>query len=121
MKSIHQKKELRQKRIWRIRKKVVGTAERPRLCISFSNKHIYAQAIDDRAGKTLLAVSSNAKDLRAESLRANRSSATRLGTVFAEKAKEGGIEAVVFDRHGRPYHGRVKEFAEAARAGGLNF
>lgn len=121
MKSIHQKKELRRKRIWRIRKKVVGTAERPRLCISFSNKHIYAQAIDDRAGKTLLAVSSNAKDLRAESLRANRSSATRLGTVFAEKAKEAGIEAVVFDRHGRPYHGRVKEFAEAARAGGLNF
>jgi large subunit ribosomal protein L18 len=121
MKSIHQKKELRQKRIWRIRKKVVGTAERPRLCISFSNKHIYAQAIDDRAGRTLLAVSSNAKDLRAESLRANRSSATRLGTVFAEKAKESGIEAVVFDRHGRPYHGRVKEFAEAARAGGLNF
>ena len=121
MKSIQQNKELRQKRIWRIRKKIAGTAERPRLCVSFSNKHIYAQAIDDRAGKTLLSVSSLAKDLREETLRANRSTATRLGTGFAEKAKEAGIKAVVFDRHGKRYHGRVKEFAEAARAGGLNF
>ncbi len=121
MKSLEQNKVLRQKRIWRIRKKVAGTAERPRLCVSLSNKHIYAQAIDDRAGRTLASASSLEKDLREESLRANRSSAARLGTVFAGKAKAAGIEAVVFDRHGRAYHGRLKEFADAAREGGLKF
>lgn len=121
MKSLEQKKTLRQKRIWRIRKKVHGTAERPRLCISFSNKHVYAQAIDDETGCTMVSVSSLNKDLRDEKLSANRSSATKVGQLIAEKAKSAGIEAVVFDRHGRPYHGRVKEFAEAAREGGLQF
>ncbi len=121
MKSIKQKLTLRQKRIWRIRKKVSGTAERPRLCVSFTNKHIYAQAIDDVAGKTLLAVSSLSKDLKDDKLSANRESANKLGKTFAEKAKEAKITTVVFDRHGRPYHGRVKDFAEAVREGGIEF
>ncbi|MEX0321099.1 MAG: 50S ribosomal protein L18 [Puniceicoccaceae bacterium] len=116
-----QKLALRQKRIWRIRKKVSGTAERPRLCVSFTNKHIYAQAIDDVSGKTLLAVSSLSKDLKEDKLSANRDSATKLGKTFAEKAKAAEITAVVFDRHGRPYHGRVKDFAEAVREGGIEF
>ncbi|MGA1204967.1 MAG: 50S ribosomal protein L18 [Opitutales bacterium] len=121
MKSLKHKLTLRQKRIWRIRKKVSGTVERPRLCVSFTNKHVYAQAIDDAAGKTLVSVSSLNKDLKGENLTANRESATKLGKAFAEKAKAANITKVVFDRHGRPYHGRVKDFAEAAREGGIEF
>ena len=121
MKSLKHKITLRQKRIWRIRKKVSGTAERPRLCVSFTNKHVYAQAIDDVNGKTLVQVSSLSKDLKGESLSSNRESAVRLGKSFAEKAKAAKIEAMVFDRHGRPYHGRVKEFADAVREGGIKF
>lgn len=121
MNTLKHKQILRQKRIWRIRKKVSGTAERPRLCVSFTNKHIYAQAIDDATGRTLLSVSSLSKEFKGEGLSSNRDSATRLGKAFAEKARESGLVKVVFDRHGRPYHGRVKDFAEAARAGGLEF
>lgn len=121
MKSLKHKLTLRQKRIWRIRKKVVGSAERPRLCVTFTNKHIYAQAIDDASGKTLLSVSSLSKDLQEDKLSANRESATKVGQAFAEKAKAAKISQVVFDRHGRPYHGRVKEFAEAVRAAGIQF
>lgn len=112
---------LRQKRVWRIRKKVSGTAERPRLCVSFTNKHIYAQAINDEAGHTLLTLSTLGKDLRSENMGANRESAIALGKAFAEKAKAAGIETVVFDRHGRPYHGRVKAFADTVREGGIHF
>jgi large subunit ribosomal protein L18 len=101
--------------------KVTGTAERPRLCVSFSNKHIYAQAIDDTTGKTLVAISSLSKALKDEKLTSNRTGAVNLGKAFAEKAKEAGIQRVVFDRHGRPYHGRVKDFADAAREGGIEF
>ncbi|NDV62659.1 50S ribosomal protein L18 [Puniceicoccales bacterium CK1056] len=121
MKTVKQKIMLRQKRVWRIRKKVSGTAERPRLCVSFTNKHIYAQAIDDEAGKSLVTISSLGKDLKGEKLSANRESAVRIGKAFAEKAKAAGVSQVVFDRHGRPYHGRVKEFAEAVREGGIQF
>lgn len=121
MKTLKHKLNLRRKRIWRIRKKVSGTQERPRLCVSFTNKHIYAQAIDDVTGKTLVSVSSLAKDLKGENLSANRESAVRLGTTFAEKAKAAGLGKVVFDRHGRPYHGRVKDFADAVRQGGIEF
>jgi len=121
MNVLERKKMLRRKRVWRIRKKVSGTSERPRLCLSFTNKHIYAQAIDDGCGKTLLQLSSLSKDLKPEGLCANRESAVKLGEKFATKAKEAGITRVVFDRHGRPYHGRVKEFADAARKGGLEF
>ena len=121
MKSLKQKLTLRQKRIWRIRKKIVGSAERPRLCVSFTNKHIYAQAIDDATGKTLIAASSLGKDMKDDKLSANRESAVKLGKAFAEKAKAADISEVVFDRHGRPYHGRVKDFAEAVREGGIKF
>ena len=121
MKAIKHKTLLRQKRVWRIRKKVAGTAERPRLCVSFTNKHVYAQAIDDEAGKTLVSVSSLSKDLKADKLSANRESAVKLGKAFADKAKAAGVETVVFDRHGRPYHGRVKDFAEAVREAGIQF
>lgn len=112
---------LRQKRIWRIRKKVNGTAERPRLCVSYTNKHIYAQAIDDVAGNTLVSISTLSKDLREDKLSANEESSKQLAQKFASMLKEKGIETVVFDRHGRPYHGRVKAFAEAAREAGLQF
>ena len=119
--NLERKKMLRQKRIWRIRKKVSGTAERPRLCVTFTNQHIYAQAIDDENGKTLVSVSSLSKALRDDKLSANRSSAVTLGKLLGEKAKDAGVETVVFDRHGRRYHGRIKEFADAAREAGLKF
>lgn len=112
---------LRQKRRWRLRKKVIGSAERPRLVVTFSNQNIYAQCIDDAAGKTLASVSTNAKDLREQNLKANVDSATKLGKLIAERAKGANIEQVVFDRAGRRYHGTVKAFAEAAREAGLQF
>jgi large subunit ribosomal protein L18 len=119
--NLKHKRNLRQKRIWRIRKKVKGTVERPRLCVTFTNEHIYAQAIDDVAGKTLVSVSTLAKDLREDKLSANKAGATALGKVAGERLQAAGISEVVFDRHGRRFHGRVKEFAEAARAAGLKF
>ena len=115
------KAQLLQKRKWRIRKKVVGTAARPRLCVHFSGKHIYAQAIDDVLGNTLLAVSTLTPDLRAQKLAANVNSAKTLADAVAAKATAAGINNVVFDRNGRRYHGKVKTFAEALRAAGLKF
>lgn len=119
--SLEHKKLLKQKRRWRIRKKVSGTSERPRLCVHFSNQHIYAQCIDDVASQTLLYVSTLSKDVKEEGLKPNLEGAAKLGTLVAEKAKDKGIESVVFDRAGRIYHGCVKAFATAAREGGLNF
>lgn len=119
--DLKKKNTLRQKRIWRIRRKVKGTAERPRLCAHFSNNHIYAQAIDDVSGKTLVSLSSLSKELREENLSANVKSAARLGALFGEKAKAAGITRVVFDRNGRLYHGAVKAFANATRKVGLEF
>jgi len=119
--DLKNKTKLRQKRVWRIRKKITGTNERPRLCVSFSNAHIYAQAIDDEAEKTLVSLSTLSKDLRDSKLNSNVESAIALGKAFGEKAKAANIESVVFDRHGRRYHGRVKAFAEAAREAGLKF
>lgn len=115
------KKKLLQNRRWRIRKRVRGTAERPRLTLYFSNKHIYAQCIDDEAGTTMLYLSSLAKDLKGENIRPNIDGSASLGKKFAEAAKSKGIESVVFDRNGRQYHGVVKAFADAAREGGLKF
>lgn len=115
------KKVLKQKRRWRIRKKVQGTATRPRLCIHFSNQHAYAQCIDDVDGKTLLYVSTLGKDLREEAIKPNVEGATKLGKIVGEKAKDLKIESVVFDRSGKIYHGSVKAFAEAAREAGLTF
>ena len=119
--KLEKKKQLLQKRRWRIRKKVSGTAERPRLSVHFSNKHIYAQCIDDTAGKTLVAASSMDKDLQSQNLRATVEGATTLGKMIGEKAKSAGIENVVFDRGGLLYHGCVKAFAESARESGLQF
>jgi large subunit ribosomal protein L18 len=116
-----QKSILLQKRRWRIRKKIKGTAARPRLCVHFSGKHVYAQAIDDVAGTTLVSVTSLSPENRGKKLAANVASAKALAVTFTEKAKAAGITTVVFDRNGRPYHGKVKVFAEAAREGGLQF
>ncbi len=115
------KASLLQKRRWRIRKKVNGTAVRPRLCVRFTAKHVYAQAIDDDTATTLVFLGSLDADLRKQKLKANLTSAKTLGLAFAEKAKAAGISSVVFDRSGAPYHGKVKVFADAAREGGLQF
>ena len=120
MNTIH-KAMLLQKRRWRIRKKVNGTAARPRLSIKFSSKNIYAQAINDDVGTTLVFVSSLDPELRKKKLGANIAGAKVLGAAFAEKAKAAGITAVVFDRSGARYHGKVKVFADAAREAGLVF
>ncbi len=115
------KARLLQNRRWRIRKKIAGTAIRPRLAVRFSTKHIYAQAINDDAGTTLVFLSSLDPELRKQKLKANLSGAKVLGVAFAAKAKAAGITSVVFDRSGAPYHGKVKTFADAAREGGLQF
>ncbi len=120
MNSNH-KSQLLQKRKWRIRKKVNGTAARPRLSVKFSSKHIYAQAIDDENGQTLAFLSSLDAELRKQKLAANVPSAETLGKAFAAKATAAGISDVVFDRNGARYHGKVKIFADAARDGGLKF
>ena len=112
---------LLQKRRWRIRKKVNGTALRPRLCVRFTAKHVYAQAIDDDAGKTLVFLGTLAPDLRKKKVTSNLAGAKALGVAFATAAKAAGIASVVFDRSGAPYHGKVKVFADAAREGGLQF
>ena len=107
------------KRHQRIRNKISGTAERPRLNVFRSAKHIYAQVIDDVAGVTLASASSMDKDF--ESTGAGREAARKVGAQVAKKAAAKGITEVVFDRGGYLYHGRVKELAEGAREGGLKF
>ena len=106
----------------RVRLTVVGTSDRPRLCVYRSIGHIYAQVIDDRAGKTLVSASSNDGKTK-ESLKGcgNISAAKVVGKAVAERAKAAGIEKVVFDRGGYKYHGRVKALADAAREAGLKF
>jgi large subunit ribosomal protein L18 len=119
--NIHKKKELSQKRRWRIRKKVVGTAMRPRLTVRFTHKHIHAQCIDDGAMITKIGLSTNSSALKDKGLHSNIAGAEVLGKIVGEQAKAAGIEYVVFDRAGARYHGRVKAFADAARQAGLNF
>jgi large subunit ribosomal protein L18 len=106
-----------------IRKTLFGSAERPRLSIYRSSKHIYAQIIDDYTGKTLVAAATTAADLRGAELKngGNVAAAKRIGKIIAERAKAAGVTAVAFDRGGRRYHGRVKALADAAREGGLKF
>jgi large subunit ribosomal protein L18 len=112
---IQSKKDSRQRVRYTIRKKVSGTSERPRLAIFRSNKEIYAQVIDDVNGNTLASASSKeAKGTKTEQ-------ATVVGKLIAETAKNAGVEAVVFDRGGFLYHGRVKALAESAREAGLKF
>ena len=111
------KNEARLRRHRRVRGKISGTAERPRLAVFRSSKHIYAQIIDDVAGVTLASASSMDKDF--EGFGGNIEAATKLGNAIAKKALEKGINTVVFDRGGFVYHGRVKALAEGAREGGL--
>ena len=104
----------------RVRKKVSGTAERPRLAVHFSGRHIYAQVIDDEKGHTLAAVNTTEKAY-SETAKANVTVATQVGEAIAERAKAHNITAVVFDRGSSRYHGKVKALADAARSNGLNF
>ncbi|MDO5759431.1 MAG: 50S ribosomal protein L18 [Bacteroidota bacterium] len=114
------KKDLRRLKIkMRIRKKVNGTAQRPRLTVFRSNKEIYTQLIDDEAGSTLCAASSMEKGFQKSGNKTEV--ALQVGKVLAQRAKEKGIEAVVFDRNGYLYHGRVKALADSARENGLKF
>ncbi|MFN3410117.1 MAG: 50S ribosomal protein L18 [Limisphaerales bacterium] len=120
--KIQKKHELKTRRKWRIRKKVVGTAERPRMSTCFTNSHIYVQFVDDARGVTLASASTRAKNRpEGEKLSVNVRSAAIVGKRAAEAALASGIKQVVFDRGGKPYHGRVKALAEAAREAGLQF
>ena len=114
---------LETRRHLRLRQKVKGTAARPRLCVNRTLKHIHAQLIDDVAGVTLAAASTVQKAVGAqvEGGKGSVAAARVVGQIIAERAKEKGIDAVVFDRNGNQYHGAVKELAEAAREGGLQF
>ena len=116
-----QKQRLAQLRHWRVRKHVVGSAERPRMSVKFTGQHIYVQFIDDKAGRTLAAVSTHSKTAPAGAKRANVASAILVGKAAAEAAKANGVEAVVFDRGSAKYHGKVKALADAAREAGLKF
>ncbi|MFC1837817.1 50S ribosomal protein L18 [Thermodesulfobacteriota bacterium] len=111
----------RKKRIKRIRKKITGTTDRPRLRVYKSSKHFYAQVIDDSKGHTLVAMSSRDKSIEGEDIKGKCALAHKVGKLLAEKAKSAGIEKVVLDRGGYIYHGRVKAFSEGAREGGLVF
>ncbi|MDZ4232494.1 MAG: 50S ribosomal protein L18 [Dietzia sp.] len=110
----------RTRRHYRLRKKVAGTPERPRLVVNRSSRHIHAQIIDDSAGHTLAAASTIEADVRTlEGDKKDRSA--KVGQLLAERAKAAGIDAVVFDRGGNKYHGRIASLADAAREGGLEF
>lgn len=111
----------RARRHRRVRKKVVGTAERPRLAVYRSNKHISAQLIDDSRGRTMAAASSYEADVRAAGSTGTVAAAATVGRLIGERAGAAGVEAVVFDRGGYRYHGRVAALADAAREAGLNF
>ena len=115
--------ELRSRRHQRLRQKVKGTSARPRLCINRTLKHIHAQLIDDVAGTTIVAASTVQKDVAGTLTggTGNREAAKAIGKLIAQRAKDKGIESAVFDRNGMKYHGAVKEFADAAREGGLEF
>jgi len=122
MGALHFKKEARVRRKKRVRKKVIGTSEKPRLSVFRSARHIYAQIIDDSQGSTLVAASSLEKLVRDASEPGDKKAvAVRIGKLIAGRAKEKGISKVVFDRGGFMYHGRVKALSEGAREGGLIF
>ena len=116
--KIDRKKE-RERRHARVRRKISGTAERPRLCVYRSNTNLYVQIIDDVAANTLVSASTLDKEVKTKY--ANKEAAKEVGALMAKRALEKNIKDVVFDRGGYIYHGVVKELAEAARNGGLNF
>lgn len=121
-KVLNQKLNPRQRRAARIRKKMSGTAERPRMSVYKSNKHIYVQVIDDTQGKTLAFASTLSKEVAEAIGEQDKSGASRLvGKLIAERAQAANIKNVVFDRNGFPYHGRLAAVADAAREAGLEF
>ena len=111
--------EARRRRHFRVRKKVHGTAERPRLAVFRSNRFIYAQLIDDDAGITMAAASSREKDVKGSRL--TKATAAEVGKLIGSRGRDVGVESVVFDRGGFPYHGRIEALAEGAREAGLEF
>ena len=113
------RKATRQRRHLRVRRKISGTQECPRLCVFRSNSNIYAQIIDDVAGNTLVSASTLDKEVKTK--HANKEAAKEVGTLIAKKAAEKNIKTVVYDRGGYIYHGVIKELAEAAREAGLEF
>lgn len=116
------KHRLSQLRHWRVRRKISGTKDRPRMSVCFSNEHIYVQFIDDTAGSTLASASTRSKATPdREQLAANAASAKTIGALAARVAMDKGIKQVVFDRGGARYHGKVKALADAAREAGLQF
>jgi large subunit ribosomal protein L18 len=122
--QVKSKKDARVRRKYGVRKKVFGTPDRPRLSVFRSNKHIYAQIIDDVAGLTLAAMSTKSKSLRDDLVKVktgNKKAASAVGAAIAKQAIQVGIKCVKFDRDGYRYHGRVKALADAAREAGLVF
>jgi large subunit ribosomal protein L18 len=121
--TVRTKEGIRQRIRNRIRKKLAGNPERPRLAVFRSQGHIYAQVIDDEAGRTLCAASSLDADFKGDGKKrgSNLAAAKQVGQLIATRAKEKGIQAVVFDRGGFLYHGRIKALADAARESGLKF
>ena len=117
--STIQRKSIRQRIHSRIRRKVTGTPERPRLAVYFSNQHVYAQLIDDTVGRTLASASTMDKSFEGNA--SNIESAEKVGQQLADRAKAANISDVVFDRGGHLYHGKVKALADAAREAGLKF
>lgn len=118
---IDQKNRLAQLRKWRIRNKVSGTTERPRMSVKFTGQHIYVQFIDDAAGHTLAHVSTLTAGKDQLNLKSNVDGARQIGIRAAEAAKSKGIEKIVFDRNGARYHGKLRALADAAREAGLQF
>ena len=116
-----EKQRLEARRRVRIRSRVRGTADRPRLALCLSNKHAYAQCIDDEVGKTLASLSSMSKDIKSQHIKPNRAGMEALGKLFGALLKSKGIERVVFDRSGRLYFGCVRTFADAVRQQGIQF
>ncbi len=111
----------REKRHRRIRRRIIGSAARPRLCVTKTLSHLYAQVIDDSVGATLVQASTLDPELRGDVSGPNRKAAVAVAAKLAERAAQAGIKEVVFDRGGYPYHGVVSAFAEACREGGLEF
>ena len=122
MKKTNPSELARKRRKKRFQKKVRGTPERPRLCVYRSNKHIYAQIVDDQETRTLASVSTLSKELASlADKRATKEGAQKVGELIAKKAQERNIQKVVFDRNGFLYHGRIQAVADAAREAGLEF
>ena len=113
------RKSIRKRIHKRVRRKISGTSQRPRLAVHYSNQHIYAQVIDDEAGTTICSASTLSKEVTTKA--SNQAAATQVGELIAKKAKESKIDTLVFDRGGHSYHGKVKALAEAVREGGIKF